>query len=142
VAQAKDGDRVRVHYTGRLDDESQFDSSEGSDPLEFTLGEGEVIPGFETAVRGMTPGDSVETRIPATEAYGERSDDLVLKIDRAELPSDLDAEVGQQLQVQTADGHELVVTITKLEQYHVTLDANHPLAGEALTFEIKLVEIA
>lgn len=141
MAQAKDGDKVRVHYTGRLDDESQFDSSVGGDPLEFTLGAGEVIPGFESAVRGMAPGDQIETRIPADEAYGERSEKLVLKIDRTELPSDLEPEVGQQLQVQTADGHELIVTIVGLAQYHVTLDANHPLAGEALTFAIELVEI-
>lgn len=141
MAEAKKGDRVQVHYTGRLDDKSQFDSSTGGEPLEFTIGEGELIPGFEEAVAGMSPGDSVDTRIEAADAYGERREELMVTVDRAEIPADLELEVGQQLQVQTGDGHELVVTVSALEEAHVTLDGNHPLAGKALNFEIELVEI-
>ncbi len=141
MAKANDGDRVRVHYTGRLDDESEFDTSRGGEPLEFTLGEGSVIPGFEKAVRGMEPGEEVETRIPAEEAYGERRDDLTLTVSRGEIPPELEPEVGGQLRMKTGDGHEFVVTITDVGDEHVTLDANHPLAGEALNFQIELIEI-
>jgi FKBP-type peptidyl-prolyl cis-trans isomerase 2 len=141
VAQAKEGDRVQVHYTGRLDDESQFDSSVGSEPLEFTIGEGELIPGFEEAVTGLSPGDSVDTRIEAAAAYGERREELMVKVDRAEIPADLDLQIGEQLQVQTSDGQELVLNVAELDQSYVTLDGNHPLAGEALNFEIELLEI-
>lgn len=141
MGEAKEGDRVRVHYTGRLDDESEFDSSAGGDPFEFTIGEGSVIPGFEEAVVGMTPGDRIEARIDAADAYGERRSDYVMKVDRGELPDDLDPEVGQQLTMQTQDGRQFVVTVVESSGSHVTLDANHPLAGEALHFEIELVEI-
>ncbi len=141
MAEAKTGDRVQVHYTGRLDDESQFDSSVGGEPLEFTIGEGELIPGFEEAVTGMSPGDSAGTRIEAAEAYGERRDDLLFAVEREALPAELEPEVGQQLRMQTSDGHELIVTVSELEEAHVTLDGNHPLAGEALNFEIELLRI-
>jgi FKBP-type peptidyl-prolyl cis-trans isomerase 2 len=141
VAEAKNGDRVQVHYTGRLDDESEFDSSADREPLEFTIGEGSLIPGFEEAVSGMSPGDRVDARIEAADAYGDRREELVFRVDRAELPSDLELEVGQELHVQTGDGHELTVTVAALDDLHVTLDGNHPLAGEALNFEIELVEI-
>lgn len=141
MAEAKNGDRVRVHYTGRLDDETEFDSSVGGKPLEFEIGEGSVIQGFETAVTGLSPGESVVTRIETAEAYGERLDQLVFRVHREELPSDLELELGQELHVETGDGHELWVTVTDLDETHVTLDGNHPLAGEALNFEIELVEI-
>ncbi|MEJ2320529.1 MAG: peptidylprolyl isomerase [Gemmatimonadales bacterium] len=135
------GDRVRVHYTGRLEDESEFDSSSGGDPLEFTVGEGEVISGFESAVMGMSPGDEVETRIEAADAYGKRNADLILTIKRSDLPPNLDPSVGQQLNMQTSGGEPFVVTVKDQDEESLTLDANHPLAGEDLTFEIELIEI-
>ncbi len=141
MEEAKQGDRVRVHYTGTLDDQSEFDSSSGGDPLEFTVGDGGILPAFEAAVVGMSPGDQVETRIPATEAYGERRDELVLRIPRAELPEDLDPQIGQQLGMQAGDGEPIVVRVTERDDASVTVDANHPLAGEDLTFQIELVEI-
>lgn len=141
MAVAKEGDRVRVHYTGKLEDESEFDSSSGGDPLEFTVGEGKVISGFESAVVGMSPGDEVETRIEAADAYGKRNDDLILTIKRSDLPANLDPSVGQQLNMQASSGEPFVVTVTDQDEESLTLDANHPLAGEDLTFEIELIEI-
>lgn len=141
MSKAKEGDRVRVHYTGRLEDESTFDSSEGGDPLEFTIGEGEIIPGFESAVVGMTPGESAETRIPPEKAYGKRRDDFVLTVERSELPDGMDPEVGEQLTMRTQDGQQFGVVIAEVADENVTLDANHPLAGKTLNFEIELVEI-
>lgn len=141
MAEVKQGDRVRVHYTGTLEDESEFDSSSGGDPLEFTVGDGEIIPGFEEAVMGMSPGDQLEKKIPAAEAYGERREDLILAVDRSELPDDLDPEIGQQLAMQTGEGQRFTVTVTEKDEQTVTMDANHPLAGEDLTFQIELVEI-
>jgi peptidylprolyl isomerase len=137
---ANTGDRVRVHYTGKLDDGSIFDSSEGGDPLEFRLGGGEVIPGFEQAVAGMAPGDERRVTIPAGEAYGPRREDLVLVVRRQELPEEMQPEVGLQLQM-SQDGQQFVVTISDVTEEDVVLDANHPLAGEDLTFELKLVDI-
>lgn len=137
----KNGDRVRVHYEGRLDDDSQFDSSSGGDPLEFTVGEGKVLPAFEVAVVGMSPGDQVETRIEAADAYGERREDLVLSLDRSDLPPNLDPEIGQQLEMMANGGDRFVVTVKSKDETTLTLDANHPLAGENLTFQIELVEI-
>ncbi|MDX1577967.1 MAG: peptidylprolyl isomerase [Gemmatimonadota bacterium] len=141
MAEVKEGDKVRVHYTGWLEDESRFDSSEGRDPLEFVVGQGEVLPDFESAVIGMSPGDEVETRIPAAKAYGEVREDLVLRVDRSDLPEDLDPEVGQRLDMRTQDGNRFAVTVTEQDRESITLDANHPLAGEDLRFEIELVEI-
>jgi len=141
MVQAKSGDIVKVHYTGTLEDGTVFDTSVEREPLEFTLGQGQLIPGFEQAVIGMKVGDLKTIEIPADQAYGPHRDDLILVIERDQLPVDLDPKVGQQLQMMQADGRSIVVTITDVFETTVTIDANHPLAGKKLTFEIELVEI-
>ncbi|MFP3948111.1 MAG: peptidylprolyl isomerase [Longimicrobiales bacterium] len=141
MAEAKNGDTVSIHYTGRLEDGTVFDTSENRDPLEFTLGEGNVIPGFEKAVQGMAEGESKTATIPSDEAYGQRRDDLVLSVSKEQLPSDLDPQVGQRLQMQAGDGQTFEVVISEVEEDSVEVDANHPLAGEDLTFDIELVEV-
>ena len=140
MAQARSGDTVRVHYTGRLDDERVFDSSDGREPLEFTLGEGRVIAGFEKAVEGMEVGEERTVTIPAAEAYGEHRTQMVATVPREQFPPHIEPKVGQQLQM-THDGHNLPVRVTDVTGETVTLDANHPLAGENLTFDLELVEI-
>lgn len=142
MAAASEGDTVLIHYTGRLDDGTVFDSSENRDPLEFTLGEGKVIPGFESAVRGMEEGESKTTTIESDDAYGDRRDDLVLSVPVEQLPEDLDPEEGQRLQMRAGDGETFQVVVTDVGDQAVEVDANHPLAGKDLTFEIELVEIA
>ncbi len=142
MTQAKHGDTVKVHYTGKLDDGTVFDSSANRDPLEFTIGSGNIIPGFERAVLGMNPGDSKTEVIPTSEAYGPYMEEMVVTIDRQQMPPDIQPEVGQQLHIQQPDGNVLPVIITDVSGSTVTLDANHPLAGEDLTFDIQLVEIA
>jgi len=138
---AKTGDTVKVHYTGKLDDGTVFDSSNGREPLQFTIGEGQVIPGFEQAVTGMKPGESQTVKIPVEEAYGPYQQELVLVVGQDQFPADLEPEVGQQLQITQADGKVTVVTVTGISESGVILDANHPLAGKDLTFEIELMEI-
>lgn len=140
MAQATPGDTVRIHYTGRLDDGTVFDTSEGRDPLEFVLGSGQVIPGFERAVTGMERGEEKTVTIPADEAYGERKSELLINVGRSEMPSGLDPQVGQRLQMSTPDGQTFQVTVTETSDTTVVLDANHPLAGRDLTFDIQLVE--
>ena len=142
MSTAKPGDTVHVHYTGRLDDGSVFDASEGRDPLEFTLGQGQVIGGFDDAVSGMAVGDAKTVRIPSDEAYGPRRDELLIEVPRAQLPDGLDVEVGMQLQLRREDGGAMPVTVAETGEAAITLDANHPLAGQALTFELQLVGIA
>lgn len=142
MAEAKFGDTVRVHYTGKLDDGTVFDSSVNGDPLEFTIGEGMIIPGFEQAVLGMTPGDSKTELIPVDQAYGPHREDMVVIVDRAQMPADMEPEIGQQLQIQQPTGQAIPVVVTDVSDSEITLDANHPLAGEDLTFDIQLVEIA
>lgn len=139
--QAKHGDKVKVHYTGKLDDGTVFDSSAEREPLEFTIGEGMIIPGFEQAVLGMAPGDSKTELIPNDQAYGPHLDEMVVVVDRQQMPSEIEPEVGQQLQIQQATGQVIPVVVTEVSGSAVTLDANHPLAGEDLTFDIQLVEI-
>lgn len=140
MAEARMGDTVRVHYTGTLDDGSEFDSSRGREPLEFTLGEGQVIPGFEHGVAGMKPGDERTINIPADEAYGGRRDELVLRVPREQFPPDVEPEIGQQLQM--SDGQQsFVVTVIEVGAAGVLVDANHPLAGKSLTFDLHLVDI-
>jgi peptidylprolyl isomerase len=141
MSQAKLGDTVSVHYTGRLDDGTVFDSSEGGDPLEFSLGAGNVIPGFEKAVLGMSPGDSKTMTIPSDDAYGPYFEERVLVVDRQQIPPELPVDVGGQLQLQQEGGMVIPVVITDVTEAEVTLDANHPLAGEDLTFDIRLVAI-
>ncbi len=138
---ASDGDTVRVNYTGTLEDGTTFDTSVGREPLEFTLGEGKMIPGFEKAVYGLQVGKSKTVTIPAEEAYGPHRDDLVIVVEREQLPAGLEPEVGQQLQMQQTDGSTAVVIVTDVSETTITIDANHPLAGKDLTFEIELVEI-
>ncbi|PXF52001.1 MAG: peptidylprolyl isomerase [Candidatus Methanophagaceae archaeon] len=141
MAQAKYGDTVKVHYTGKLDDGTVFDASVNGDPLQFTIGSGQIIPGFEQAVVGMNPGESKTVKIPAEDAYGQRREDLVLEIEKSQLPEGLKPEVGLQLQSRQPDGRIIVLTIADISESHVTLDANHPLAGKDLTFDIQLIEI-
>jgi peptidylprolyl isomerase len=139
---AKQGDVVHVHYRGTLDDGSQFDSSAGGDPLSFTLGSGEVIPGFEEAIEGMSPGQKKTQRIEPTNAYGERNEELVFSVPREQLPpGGEDLEVGDMLSVGFPDGSSAAVQVSSLDAETVTLDANHPLSGKALTFELELVSI-
>jgi peptidylprolyl isomerase len=142
MSTARTGNTVHVHYTGRLDDGSVFDASEGREPLAFTLGEGQVIGGFDEAVEGMAVGDAKTVRIPPEEAYGERRDELLIEVPREQLPDGMSVEVGMQLQLRREDGGAMPVTVADTGEDTITLDANHPLAGEALTFELQLVAIA
>jgi peptidylprolyl isomerase len=141
MQQAKQGDVVHVHYRGTLDDGSVFDSSEGSDPIQFTLGSGEVIPGFEQAIEGMATGERKTQRIDADNAYGERRDELVFTVGRDQLPPGNEIEVGDMLRVGFPDGSSAAVQVAAMDEASVTLDANHPLAGKALTFDLELVSI-
>lgn len=141
MSQAKSGDTVKIHYTGTLDDGTQFDTSAGRDPLEFELGGGQVIPGFDTAVEGMAVGESKNVRIEPDQAYGERHDQLVQQVPRSALPDDLEPEVGMGLQSQSPDGQVMMLMVTEVGEENIMVDANHPLAGQALNFDIELVEI-
>ena len=141
MATAQIGNRVRVHYTGRLDDGEVFDSSEGGTPLAFTVGNGQVIPGFENGVIGMSPGDARTVHIPCDDAYGARQPDGVMQVPRDEFPPDLPLEVGSRVQGQQSSGAAVTFTIMAVTDAAVTLDANHPLAGKDLTFDLRLVSI-
>lgn len=141
MVQAKQGDTVKVHYTGKLEDGTVFDTSINRDPLQFTIGEGQIIPGFEQAVVGMNPGESKTTKVPADKAYGPRRDKMILMVDRDQLPAKLHPEIGQQLESHQANGRTIVLTVIDVSESSVKLDANHPLAGEDLIFEIRLVKI-
>ncbi len=138
---AKDGNTVKVHYTGKLDDGTIFDTSVEREPLEFTIGAGQIIPGFEGAVRGMQVGQVKTITLPAEEAYGPHNEDMVMVVERDKLPENLNPVVGQRLQKQQEDGNTAVVVVTDFSDTTITLDANHPLAGKTLTFEIDLVEM-
>jgi FKBP-type peptidyl-prolyl cis-trans isomerase 2 len=141
MAQAKNGDTVKVHYKGILEDGTIFDDSSERDPLEFTIGGGQLIPGFEQSVVGMNPGESKTVKVSVDEAYGPLREDLVLEIDRNEFPVHLEPKVGQQLQYRGEDNNVIIVAVTSVSETNVTLDANHPLAGKNLNFELQLVEI-
>lgn len=141
MVRAREGDTVRVHYTGTLSDGSIFDSSHGREPLEFTLGAGRVIAGFEEAVNGMAPGEERKVTVPAAQAYGSRRDELVFEVPRAQFPDDLQPAVGLEVQL-TQGGQRAVARIAEVTEETVTLDANHPLAGRDLTFDLELVGIA
>jgi len=138
---AETGDTVKVHYTGRLQDGTVFDTSVGSNPLEFTMGQGQLISGFEQAVIGMRVGESKTVTIPVDEAYGPRRDDMILEIERSELPADIDPEVGMQLQMNQGDSSIIAVTIIDVSETTIKIDTNHSLAGNDLIFDIELIEI-
>lgn len=135
------GSNVKVHYTGTLQDGTVFDSSRDREPLAFEVGAGMMIKGFDAAVYGMKVGDSKKVDIPAAEAYGERNDEMIVNISKSQLPPDLEPAVGQQLGMQQPDGQSVPVVITKVEADSVELDANHPLAGKNLIFDIEMVEV-
>ena len=141
MAQAKLGDTVRVHYSGKLDTGFIFDSSQGSDPLEFELGCGRFIPGFEEAIVGMSPGESKTTVIPPEKGYGNYREERVMKLDSKDLPEDIDPQEGMTLEICAPSGVVVPVQITEISDSIITLDANHPLVDQILTFEITLVEI-
>ncbi len=172
MAQAKNGDKVRVHYTGTLEDGSIFDSSEDTEagcgddcgdgcgdhdsdcadhecgcggsaggPMEFVIGQGNLIPKFESAVIGLEPGQSIKVNIAADEAYGQRSEEMVAIIERSEIPAEMNPQVGDHLEVIMQDGTPMPVMVTDVTDAAITLDANHPLAGLDLIFDIRLVEI-
>lgn len=142
MKQVKEGDTVKVHYTGKMDDGNVFDSSLNRDPLEFKIGEGNIIPGFEKGVVGMEVGATKTLTLPSEEAYGPRLKELEISVNKTELPQGLDPSVGQQLQIQTPDGGVGSVIVKKVEEETITIDANHPLAGETLTFDIEVMEIS
>ena len=137
--QAKNGDHVRVHYTGRLENGDVFDSSHDGDPLEFTVGAGEVIPGFDEAVRGMNVGDKKTVEIEPEDAYGPRREGLITKIDRTNAQFPIEPQVGMSFALPLQDGSQIEVVISEVTDTHVTIDGNHPLAGEKLIFDVELV---
>lgn len=141
MAGAKKGDQVKVFYVGRLADGSIFDSSEGQAPLEFVVGRKEVIRGFDQAVLGMTPGEVKTLTLAAEQAYGTHREEMVAEVGRADVPAQLKMVVGNHLELTREDGEPIVVKIVALDETTVTLDANHPLAGQDLTFEIRLLDI-
>lgn len=169
MAQAKTGDKVKVHYTGTLEDGSVFDTSEGdmeqpqdhscgcgskkgaddgcgcsgqgAEPMEFVIGAGQLIPKFEAAVIGLQPGESVTVTIAADDAYGQRAEEMVAVVERSEIPAEINPEPGHQMEVILEDGSPLPVLVTEVTETTITLDGNHPLAGRDLTFAIRLVEI-
>ena len=142
MTQAKDGDTVRISYTGTLTDGTVFDTSEGRDPLEFTIGSGQIIPGLDKAMPGMSVGDTKRVEIGVMEAYGPSHSDRVIEVPIEDLPEDIPREVGITLAMQGPDGQQMPVRVTAVSETKMTLDANHPLAGKDLTFAIELVEIA
>jgi len=141
MAVVKKGDQVKVHYTGRLTDGTVFDSSEGRDPLAFQVGAGMMIVGFDKAVDGMKVGDKKTAEIPAAEAYGEKSEEMLFDVPRANLPEDMEVEVGMPLAMQQSDGSPVPVIVAEIKGDTVVIDANHELAGKDLVFDIEMVEI-
>ena len=142
MTHVKSGDTVRIHYTGTLTDGETFDSSDGRDPLEFTVGSGQIISGLDAALPGMAVGEKKTVQVPADDAYGQPDPDAQQAVPRADIPEDIPLDLGTQLQVQTPQGQVMPVTVVDVTEEQVTLDANHPLAGKDLTFAIELVEIA
>lgn len=141
MAQASDGSTVQIHYSGKLKDGTLFDSTDGRDPLQFTIGEGNIIPKLEAAIVGMAVGDKASVEIAAVDAYGPRRDDAVQTVDLAEIPEEVDLSIGKQLQASAENGDTVILTVVAIEDETVTLDGNHPLAGEDLSFDIELIQI-
>ncbi len=141
MAKVKTGDTVKVHYTGKLDDGTVFDSSHDRDPLEFTIGEGRIIPGFEEALPGMDLNESKTIKIPFDKAYGPYHNELCMEVEKSQLPPHLNPHVGQQLQIPRSDGQTVLFLVTQITDKTITLDANNPLAGKDLIFDLQVVEI-
>lgn len=141
MTQAKPGDSVRIHYTGTLSDGAVFDSSEGRDPLQFTVGSGEIIPGLDKAIVGMAEGEQKTVTVPADEAYGSHDPQMRQSVPREQVPADIPLDVGTPLQMQLPDGRAIPVTVAEVSEETVVFDANHPLAGKDLTFAVELVGI-
>lgn len=141
MQQVKSGDTVKVHYHGKLADGTTFDSSEGREPLEFEVGSGSVITGFDSGVTGMTVGEKKTVTILVDEAYGQKQEDLYMEFPRDRFPADVIPEAGMQLNMSNGQGQDFPVIIKEVNEDSVILDANHPLAGEDLTFDLELVEI-
>jgi FKBP-type peptidyl-prolyl cis-trans isomerase SlpA len=138
---AQEKNQVKVHYKGTLKNGEVFDSSEGREPLEFTIGEGQVIPGFDQGVKGMQVGEEKTINIAADDAYGQVREELIQDVDKSALPEDIKPEVGLKLVSKTQDGKEIPLIVTEVKDKAITVDANHPLAGEDLTFSVKLVDV-
>ncbi len=141
MTQAKSGDTVKIQYTGRLDDNSVFETSVDRDPIQLTIGQGGTIPALEEAIIGMETGESKTIEISAEQAYGIHHKELVHTVSRKVLPADMEPEIGKRLKAISVDGREFPVTIRDISEKTVTMDTNHPLAGKDLTFDIELVEI-
>lgn len=141
MQQVQSGDTVKVHYHGRLTDGTTFDSSEGRDPLEFQVGSGMVIAGFDNGVVGMLVGDKKTVNIPVEDAYGPKNPDMIIEFPKEQVPADMPMEVGMRLNLNNSQGQVVPVVITEIQEAAILLDANHPLAGEDLVFDIELVEI-
>ncbi|MVA97062.1 peptidylprolyl isomerase [Nitratireductor sp. CAU 1489] len=141
MAEVKSGDVVRIHYTGKLTDGTEFDSSDGREPLEFEVGSGQIIPGLDNHVTGMSVGDKSTVTIPAEEAYGPRDQNQVQALPRTQIPDTIELSVGTRLQASTPDGQPVGLTVVELTDDTVTVDANHPLAGQDLVFDVEVVEI-
>lgn len=141
MTDAKTGDTVRIHYTGTLEDGTTFDSSEGRDPLEFTVGSGQIIPGLDAAIPGMSVGEEKTVTIPPENAYGHPNPEARQRVPREGIPADIPLDPGTRLQMSTPDGRTIPVVVVETSDEDVLLDANHPLAGKDLTFAFQLVEI-
>ncbi|MAT35340.1 MAG: peptidylprolyl isomerase [Ponticaulis sp.] len=141
MTEVKSGDTVSIHYTGTLKDGTQFDSSAGRDPLQFTVGSGQIIPGLDKAIPGMTVGEKKSVEVPADEAYGQPDPRAMQTVPRQDIPDDIPLDIGNQLQVSTPEGQTLVVTVAQVSDEAVVLDANHRLAGQDLKFDIELVDV-
>jgi len=142
MTEARKGDNVKVNYTGKLDDGTVFDSSEDAAPLEFSIGSGQVIEGFDDAVTGMKVGESKTVEIPVDKAYGQRNDEMVIQAPIEQVPPDLNPELGMRLEMGGPNGEVLRVVVTEITETHITLDANPPLAGKDLIFDIELIEVS
>jgi FKBP-type peptidyl-prolyl cis-trans isomerase 2 len=136
------GDTVKVHYVGKLSDGEVFDQSKQEEPISFEIGKGQLIQGFEQAVVGMAAGDTKTEQVPYDFAYGERRDDLVLELEKDKIPEHLNPQVGDQLEIKQDEGNNIPVVVKNITEEGMTIDANHPLAGQDLTFELELVEIS
>jgi peptidylprolyl isomerase len=141
MAEAKVGDTVKIHFTGKLQDETVVETSKDRDPLEFTIGDGNVIPGLEQGVIGMAAGDKKTIAISPEDAFGQPQEDLLVDINKSEFPKDVELKAGAYLNIESSDGKEFKAKVVEIKEEMVTLDANHPLAGATINYDVELIEI-